>query len=121
MARVEGFEPSHQINTESDIMLAMSDYVTKDELNTALQKQTEEIVGLIQAFMHQVDDRFNKLENDIAELKDSHNRLLNTIDGFISRIDKYETELAARDNQIEKLIAWARKVSEKTGIPLENL
>lgn len=102
-------------------MAAMSDYVTKDELNTALQKQTEEIVGLIQTFMHQVDERFNRLEARQDKLDKKFDRLLNTIDGFVSRIDKYETELAARDNQIEKLITWARKVSEKTGIPLENL
>ncbi|MBI3624210.1 hypothetical protein HY218_01105 [Candidatus Saccharibacteria bacterium] len=47
--------------------------------------------------------------------------MLNTIDGFIARIDKYETELAARDSQFQKLLVWARKVSKKTGIPLENL
>lgn len=38
-----------------------------------------------------------------------------------ARIDKYETELAARDSQFEKLLVWARKVSKKTGIPLDNL
>lgn len=103
----------------------MSNYVTNEELdatlNTALQKQTEEIIGLIQTFMHQVDERFNRLEARQNELDKKFDRLLNTIDGFVSRIDKYETELAARDNQMEKLLAWARKVSEKTGIPLENL
>lgn len=39
----------------------------------------------------------------------------------VSRIDKYETEQAARDNQFDKLLVWARKVSEKTGVPLEDL
>lgn len=47
--------------------------------------------------------------------------LIITIDGFISRIDKYEIELAARDVQFQRLLDWARKVSSKTGIPLENL
>lgn len=46
---------------------------------------------------------------------------LTTIDGFLARIDHYETENAARDHQFEKLLVWARKVSDKTGIPLENL
>lgn len=31
--------------------------------------------------------------------------LINTIDGFLSRIDKYEIEMAARDNQYEKLLS----------------
>jgi hypothetical protein len=38
--------------------------------------------------------------------------LINTIDSFIGRIDKYETELAARDSQFEKPLTWARKVSK---------
>jgi septal ring factor EnvC (AmiA/AmiB activator) len=99
----------------------MSDYVTKDELKIAMREQTDEIVGVLQSFIQQMDERFNKVELEISELKESHNRLLNTINGFIGRIDKYETELLARDSQFEKLLTWARKVSEKTGIPLENL
>jgi len=103
----------------------MNDYVTKNELKevleSSLSKQTDEIVNLIHVFMDQVDTKFKTVESEIIELKKSHNKLINTIDGFISRIDKYESELAARDNQFEKLLAWARKVSEKTGIPLEYL
>ena len=103
----------------------MNDYVTKNELKevleSSLSKQTDEIVNLIRVFMDQVDTKFKTVESEIIELKESHNKLINTIDGFISRIDKYESELAARDNQFEKLLAWARKVSEKTGIPLEYL
>ncbi len=103
----------------------MNDYVTKNELKevleSSLSKQTDEIVNLIHVFMDQVDTKFKTVESEIIELKESHNKLINTIDGFISRIDKYESELAARDNQFEKLLAWARKVSEKTGIPLEYL
>ena len=106
------------------------------------RKDIDEVIGILHDFMKQVDDRFNGveqrlggveqrlggveqrlsvLEQEVGALKASHDRLLNTIDGFIGRIDKYETELAARDHQFEKLLAWARKVSAKTGIPLENL
>lgn len=99
----------------------MSSSVTNEELQVALTQQTDEITSLLRDFMFQVDERFNHVEKEITDLKESHNRLLNTIDGFISRFDKYETELAARDSQFEKLLSWARKVSDKTGIPLENL
>ena len=51
----------------------------------------------------------------------SLDRLTNTIDGFVKRLDDNETEQTARDSQFEKLLIWARKVSKKTGIPLENL
>jgi len=99
----------------------MPEYVTKDELKSATRAQTDEIVSVIQSFAQQMDDRFNKIETRLDSLDQKYDHLINTIDGFLSRIDKYETELAARDSQFEKLLVWARKVSDKTGIPLENL
>ena len=50
----------------------------------------------------------------------SLNNLTNTIDSFVKRLDDTEIEQAARDRQFDRLLDWARKVSEKTGIPLEN-
>lgn len=67
----------------------MSNYVTKEVLDITIRSQTDEIVGIMQSFMQQIDDRFTKIETDINQLKESHDRLINTIDRFISRIDKY--------------------------------
>lgn len=47
--------------------------------------------------------------------------LTNTVDHFIKRLDEQEANELARDAQFERLLEWARKVSAKTGIPLENL
>ena len=99
----------------------MSEYVTKKHLNDSLNKQTDEIIGVLQSFIVNVNSEFQKINNKLDELDDKYDHLVNTLDTFISRIDKYETELAARDSQFEKLLVWARKVSEKTGIPLDNL
>lgn len=82
----------------------MSQTVTTEVLHKALNDQTDEIIGLLRDFMVQADERFNSIEKEITNLKESHDRLINTIDGFISRIDKYETELTARDSQFEKLL-----------------
>lgn len=98
----------------------MSDYVTQKQLDAALAKQTSEIVDVLHTFMDQVDQRFNKIEQDISDLKTSHDRLLNTIDGFIGRIDKYETELAARDAKIDRLERWIIEISKKTKVPMPN-
>ena len=58
---------------------------------------------------------------EFIDLEKSNDKLLNTVDKYIRRIDSYEAKKAARDSQFEKLLEWARKVSVKTGIPLENL
>lgn len=84
----------------------MSQAATRDDI--------DEVLELLHTFMKQVDDRFNEQEK-------KYDRLITTTDGFISRIDKHEVELAARDAQFQRLLDWARKVSSKTGIPLENL
>ena len=99
----------------------MSNYVTDKQLTAALSAQTEEIVDVLQSFMHQVDERFNKVEKDISDIKVSIDRLTNTIDGFLKRLDTIEAEQTARDAQFERLLEWAREVSKKTGVPLKNL
>jgi DNA replicative helicase MCM subunit Mcm2 (Cdc46/Mcm family) len=105
----------------------------------ATRKDIDEVIGILHDFMKQVDARFEQMDarfdfaeersrnlekgmNERFDLMDKkYDHLLRTIDGFISRIDKHEIELAARDSQFERLVAWARKVSEITGVPLESL
>lgn len=92
-----------------------------DDLDNKIDKRFDDLTDILQSFMHQVDDRFNKVEKDIADIKSSIDRLTNTINGFLKRLDDVETEMAARDAQFERLLEWAREVSAKTGIPLKGL
>ncbi len=109
-------------------MKTMNDYVTQKQLEKALSKQTDDISGVMRDLMESFDSRFTKIEDDISEikteiidLKESHNRLLSTIDGFVKRLEDYEVESRARDAQYERLVSWAKEVSKKTGIPLPQL
>lgn len=81
--------------------------------------QFDKLFKYMQQEFATVNRRLDYLEQNMAT-KDSIDRLIATMDGFIKRIDDNETELAARDAQFERLLAWARKVSDKTGIPLEG-
>jgi len=92
-----------------------------DERFDAMDERFDAMDERFNKFEFQVNRRFDKIENEIFDLQKSHDRLLVTIDRFLARIDTYETEQAARDSQFEKLLDWARKVSAKTGIPLEDL
>jgi hypothetical protein len=73
-------------------------------------------------FKH-MNTRFDEMSTmlDSKSSQDSVDRLTNTIDSFIRRLDTEEIENKVRDRQFERLLDWARKVSEKTGVPLENL
>lgn len=78
--------------------------------------QFTKLFKYVEDFRHEMNDKFQATAS-----QESLDRLTNTIDGFVKRLDDHETEMTARDYQFEKLLSWARKVSEKTGIPLENL
>lgn len=96
-------------------------FTSIDQRFEKIDQRFEKIDERFDLLTFQMNNRFDKLETRVSVLESSHNQLMNTIDAFIARIDRYESEQAARDNQFNKLLAWARKVSEKTGIPLENL
>ncbi len=106
----------------------MTGYTTTKEVQEIVDKAVTDLSEIIASFAQQVDVRFNNVETRLegvetrlSEQDKKFDRLLNTIDGFIGRIDRYEAEQLARDNQFNRLIEWAHKVSKKTGIPLEDL
>lgn len=86
----------------------------------ATRQDIDEVIGILKDFMGQVSDQHTGVNERLDKIDSKYDHLINTIDGFVGRIDKYETELLARDSQFERLLSGARKVSEKTGIPLEN-
>lgn len=77
------------------------------------------------------DDQFSKLFKYMEQRFDAIDRrfdmvderimhLVSTLDAFAKRLDDTEIEQVARDAQFNRLLDWARKVSDKTGIPLEG-
>jgi peptidoglycan hydrolase CwlO-like protein len=69
--------------------------------------------------------RFDRIERKLSEhdeefrkLNKQYDHLLNTIDSFVGRIDKYETELSARDHKIDRLERWIEQIALKTNFKL---
>lgn len=79
----------------------------------------DQFTKLFKYMSAQFDELNSKLDEKASQ--GSIERLTNTIDSFIKRLNDSEIEQVARDRQFERLLEWARKVSDKTGIPLENL
>lgn len=99
----------------------MAEYATKEEVREIVREAVDDLSGVIDSLAQQMADAVIELKRESQEIKDTLNRFMNTVDGFMKRLDEIETEQMARDRQFERLLAWAHKVSEKTGIPLENL
>jgi septal ring factor EnvC (AmiA/AmiB activator) len=88
--------------------------------NQATRKDIDEVIGILHSFMHQVGDEFKAVNNKIDAQDDKYDKLINTINDFISRIDRYETELVARDAKIERLERWIKEIAKKTNTALPN-
>lgn len=88
-------------------------------VNKAVTKAVEDLSDVIAQFATNVDARFDKVENDIADLNTKYNRLLDTMDAVIKRIDDYETEATTRDSQLAPLEKWVEQIAKETGVKLE--
>lgn len=86
------------------------------QLSRSIVDDLSEVIGNLAQSMHH---ELKEIRTDISDIRESLNRLTNTIDGFVKRLDDIETENTAQDAQFSRLLAWAEKVSSKTGIPLE--
>lgn len=70
----------------------------------------------IEEFRAETNERFEKMAT-----KESVDRLTNTIDGFLKRLDDYEVELAARDSKINRLEKYIEVLAEKAGVDLDSI
>lgn len=70
-----------------------------------------------------IEKRFDLVDRELKNKssQESLDRLTNTIDSFVKRLDDSEIEQVSRDQQFKRLLEWAREVSKKTGIPLGDL
>ena len=83
-----------------------------DKIDSQLERIT---AAMINGF-DRIDKRF-----ELTASQESLDRLTNTIDSFVKRLDDSEIEQVSRDEQFKRLLSWAREVSKKTGIPLRDL
>ena len=79
----------------------------------------DEFTKLFKYMQDQFDLVNQKLDSKASQ--ESLDRLTNTIDSFVKRLDDSEIEQVSRDAQFRRLLDWAREVSKKTGIPLRDL
>ncbi|MCX6727268.1 MAG: hypothetical protein NTX11_00450 [Candidatus Saccharibacteria bacterium] len=100
-------------------MSSSTNFATKKDVEIIVQKAVDDLSDVIAQFAFQVDTRFASLEKSNDRMEANINRLTNTIDAFVKRLDDMEIENTSRDSQHQRLLAWAERVSTKTGIPLE--
>ncbi len=97
----------------------MADYVTKKDVEEIVGKAVDDLTDVIAQFASHVDERFNHLEARADKLEENFERLNNTLDAFLKRLDDIETDNHARDAQIARMERWIEKIAKQTGVQLE--
>ena len=65
-----------------------------------------------------LDKKFGKLEADVAIVDEKVERTLTSVDSLAKMVKDFQEEHIIMRKRLEVLEAWAKKVSEKVGIPL---
>ncbi|HUD07363.1 MAG TPA: hypothetical protein VMR34_05760 [Candidatus Saccharimonadales bacterium] len=94
----------------------MTDYVTKTDLVTALDSGFSNIYKKLTKHF---DERFDKIDQDIAGINKKYDHLITTLDAFLKRLDDIEVDNTARDAQLARLERWIEQVATKAGVKLE--
>lgn len=109
----------------------MSDQATKTDLQNLekrMEKRFDDLTALMSNFANDVSTQFSEVnrrldehDEEFRKLNKKYDHLIDTIDGFIARIDTYETELAARDHKIDRLERYIQVIAQKTGVDLDSI
>jgi septal ring factor EnvC (AmiA/AmiB activator) len=97
----------------------MANAVTLGTLDKKIDQAIEDLSEIISQFAQTTHEEFVSVRHDIADLKASHDKLLNTLDHFPKRLDDIEADNTARDAQFARLERWIEQHASKTGLKLE--
>lgn len=100
-----------------------NDYITRKDLETFGEDLSKRIVDdiseVIDQLAHNMHTELQSVRREVADLRASVESIANTLDHFLKRLDDVEKDNVARDAQYARLLAWAEKVAEVTGVKLE--
>lgn len=98
----------------------MADFATKDDVQQIVNKAVDDLSEIIATLSQSMHSELADVKKEIADIRVSLDRLTNTIDGFVKRLDDMETDNTARDAQLARLDRWIHQIAEQTGIELKT-
>lgn len=95
------------------------------KLERRMDKRFDDLTALMSQFANDVyahfdqqDARFDTIDEQLRLQNQKYDHLVTLIDGFVSRIDRYITELAARDHKVERLERWVQQLAKNAHLDL---
>ncbi|OGX06993.1 MAG: hypothetical protein A2Z88_00635 [Omnitrophica WOR_2 bacterium GWA2_47_8] len=72
----------------------------------------------LKAIFDYFDGQHIEYKRDATRLEQKVDTLINSVDGLAKLVKDYQDEHMVLHRRLEKLEAWAKRVSERVGIPL---
>jgi uncharacterized protein YoxC len=97
----------------------MAEYATTKDVQGIVNKAVDDLSAIIDNLAQSMHGELQEVKTEISDVHASIDRLTNTIDGFVKRLDDIETDNTARDAQLARFDRWIHQIAKKTGVKLE--
>lgn len=97
----------------SDIIAVMSNNNTP-----ATKSDIEDVLEVLQKFMQQVDDRFNRVESKLVEHDKRFDDLYGAVAELSAQVRDYHNEMVFLNHHVDKLTAAIKQIAKETGVKL---
>src|SRR3989344_3357626 len=98
----------------------MANYASKSEVQTIIDqsasKVVDELTGVFQGFMQQVDERFDKVESKMDGMQKQIQNVLDHLDSIEKRLEISEDERLVMAHQLTLLHDWVEKAANRIDV-----
>ncbi len=82
----------------------------------ATRKDIDDVLQVLDTMMTRIDDRFTKVEGDIADTQRKVQNILNHLDSIEKRMEISDDERLVMAHQLTQLHDWVDKAAQRLGI-----
>jgi len=89
------------------------------DLRAELKSSFEDVTSLLQTFIQQVDERFNRVESEHEAMRTDISRIFDYLDSIVKKQQISDDERLVMGHQLERLDRWTHELAKKIGYKLK--
>jgi Lon protease-like protein len=92
-----------------------------DALDKKIDDRFDDVIGLLQTFMVQVSDEFEKVHAEQRAMRRDIDRIMSHLDSIEKRLEISEDERLVMGHQLKRLQVWTEHLADKIGVDLTKI
>ncbi|HSX29066.1 MAG TPA: hypothetical protein VLE73_00740 [Candidatus Saccharimonadales bacterium] len=89
------------------------------ELRKEIKESFADVTSLLQVFMQQVDERFNRVEAEQQKIRADISRIFDYLDSMLKKQEISDDERLVMGHQLDRLDKWIHELAAKIDYKLE--